>query len=181
MNVFSIGNLHFWIRDVKLEDEEDSNWSTQAVQGDTDVDGDDEEKKEAGESEKEPPCRYHPSLKGFYEFPKKRRKTKEDYDRIHVKNNRADFCDVCRLNLKFTNEFFASQYYKALLTVYLLLSVELVRCLIFYAQHLVRPIFSLTYNITDNLLYLPYTCCIVDCKQLSEVGAWFCTRHPSSY
>jgi hypothetical protein len=78
MNVFSVGNLHFWIRDVKLEDEEDSNWSTQAVQGDTDVedvDGNDEEKKEeAGESEKEPPCRYHPSLKGFYEFQKKKTK-----------------------------------------------------------------------------------------------------------
>jgi hypothetical protein len=32
----------------------------------------------------------------------------------YVKNNRADFCDVRRLNLKFTNEFFASQYYNAL-------------------------------------------------------------------
>ncbi|CAB4012771.1 Hypothetical predicted protein [Paramuricea clavata] len=113
-NVFSVGGFHFWLRDVKLDDQDEcSNWSTQAVKGDSECDMENDIEDEEKEEKKEPPCRYHPTLGGFREFQKEDEKQLEIM-RDYVKKNRADFCDSCGVNVNFFKELMASHYYEAL-------------------------------------------------------------------
>ena len=94
--------FHYCFEDMQLTENRDEDWSMQATRG-----SDDEKDLSKGEKKKEPPCRGHPSFKGFLKFQK------EDEERIaflhkYVKDNRGDFCDTCRLNMKFTYQFFAN-------------------------------------------------------------------------
>jgi hypothetical protein len=66
-----------------------------------------------GEKRKEPQCRDHPSFKGFVKFQKKDEE-QIAFLREYIKDNRGDFCDTCGLNMKFTDQFFASHQYEAL-------------------------------------------------------------------